>query len=58
MIFKYVVLLHVLYILTSGIFYISLWLIDISGRTFMGKYTSEQSQLPTLFATVHRWIGL
>jgi hypothetical protein len=57
-IFGYVFLLHVLYIFTGGIFYINLCLRDIAKGEFLEKYTSKQSQSPTVFSFIHRWIGL
>jgi hypothetical protein len=48
MIFGYVFLLHVLYIFTGGIFYISLRLTDITGWKCLGKYTFGQSLSPTV----------
>jgi hypothetical protein len=47
-IFRYVVLLHVVYIVTGGIFYISPRLRDIAGGKFLGKYTSGQFSPPTI----------
>jgi hypothetical protein len=55
---RYVVLLHVVYSFTIGIFYISPRLRDIAGGKVLGKYTSGQSSSLTVFSSGHRQIGL
>jgi hypothetical protein len=57
-IFGYVVLIHVVYIFTVGIFYISPRLRDIEGGKYLGKYTSRQSSLLSVFSFGYRWIRL
>jgi hypothetical protein len=57
-IFGYVVLIHVVYIVTVGIFYISPRLRDIEGGKYLGKYTSGQSSLLSVFSFGYRWIRL
>jgi hypothetical protein len=57
-IFGYVVLIHVVYIVTVGILYISPRLRDIEGGKDLGKYTSGQSSLLSVFSFSYRWIRL
>jgi hypothetical protein len=57
-IFGYVVLIHVVYIVTVGILYISPRLRDIEGGKYLGKYTSGQSSLLSVFSFSYRWIRL
>ena len=54
--FRYVVFLHVMSILTRGIFYISPRLRDITRGKFLGKYTSRQSSSPIIFSFDHHKI--
>jgi len=58
MIFEYVVLIHVVYIVTVGIFYISPRLRDTEGGEYLGKYTFGQSSLLSGFSFGYRWIRL
>jgi uncharacterized membrane protein len=55
---SYVVLIHVVYIVTVGIFYISPRLRDIEGGKYLGKYTSGQSSSLSVFSFGYCWIRL
>jgi hypothetical protein len=57
-IFGYVILIHVMYIVTLGMFYINPRLRDIEGGKYLGKYTSGQSSLLSVFSFDHCWIRL